>query len=896
MRYILNDSQPHTASVIGGKAAALAQLTASDLAVPRWFVLRPEACLASLTDGQLPDSLHPEVAAELHNALQQLAPKGQPVAVRSSALDEDGLQHSFAGQLESFLNVAHHEVPEKVLAVWQSGFSERVMAYRQEHGLTDRPQPPAVLIQRMVHAEASGVAFSADPVSGRQDVAVVSAVYGFGTGLVSGEAEADTFLVDASGQITRQQIARKISADRVSPGGDGGLANQPVPTELIEQPAITDSQVQQVAHLAQRASQLFGCPQDIEWTLAQGQLYLLQSRPITTLVNLPEPSGTMRLWDNSNIAESYNGVTTPLTFSFAREVYQHVYLQFCKILRVPESMLQQNQGVFRGMLGLIQGRIYYNLLNWYRVLALLPGFRFNRQFMEQMMGVREGLPGEVVAELGQSGWGSKIQDALRMAGSTFALIWQHWRLGANIKRFFRRLDDALVIPGAQLKTSSADQLASHYRNLQRRLLTRWDAPLVNDFFAMIFFGTLKQLTTNWCGDCQGTLHNDLLCGVGQMVSAEPARLVRQLAQMASRDPQLTNALCEGSPAEINRQVAEDTPLAAEFRQVYYDYLQRFGDRCLEELKLESPTLHDDPLPFFRSVGHLARQDLANSSLPQAAHSIREAAEQQVRQALQGQPLRRWIFHWVLQNTRRRVRDRENLRLERTRLFGRVRRLFVELGRRLSAGGQLDDPQDVFYLETEEVLGFLDGTATTLDLRGLVAVRRVEFARYRQAEPPPDRFSTAGPVPWGRGPVIGQTDSGFSQTEQQDPQGEDLRRGQGCCPGVVRGPVRVVTDPRDVQLEAGEILVAQRTDPGWIMLLPSASGLVVERGSLLSHSAIVSRELGLPAVVSLPGATRWLADGERIELDGSTGVVRKLSGLASGSAVPNQGRVVGANAS
>ena len=166
---------------------------------------------------------------------------------------------------------------------------------------------------------------------------------------------------------------------------------------------------------------------------------------------------------------------------------------------------------------------------------------------------------------------------------------------------------------------------------------------------------------------------------------------------------------------------------------------------------------------------------------------------------------------------------------------------------------------------QRAVGFIEGVASTTDLRGLVAVRKKEFERHRQGEAPADRFETHGLV------HVGHTFRGPAAEEVTG----DRREGLGCCPGVVRGPVRVITDPRGARLHSGEILVAERTDPGWIMLFPSALGLLVERGSLLSHSAIVAREMGIPAVVSLTGVTHWLKDGDLVELDGSTGLVRRL---------------------
>jgi pyruvate,water dikinase len=338
-----------------------------------------------------------------------------------------------------------------------------------------------------------------------------------------------------------------------------------------------------------------------------------------------------------------------------------------------------------------------------------------------------------------------------------------------------------------------------------------------------------------------------------------------MAAEAAPHSVLVDALCTGDLAHIE----EAMRAVPGFRQQYQEYLDKFGDRCLEELKLESATLFDDPLTLLRSVGQLARRLADGTAPPMVSQEaeIRRKAEERVRDALRLHPLRRLLFRWVLKNARGRVRDRENLRFERTRLFGRVRHILIELGRKFHAVDLLEQPRDVFYLEVEECLGFVDGTGTTTDLKGLASLRKAEFERWRSLRPPSDRFETHGMVPQGN------NYQGRAKTIEA-PTGDTLK-GLGCCPGIVRGPVRVITDPRDATLKMGDILVAERTDPGWIMLFPSASGLLVERGSLLSHSAIVAREMGIPAIVSLTGVTRWLKDGDIVELDGATGIVTRL---------------------
>lgn len=858
--WILDAASALDAHGAGGKARALARAQRAGLPVPAWFALSSAAFGAEVTPDQ-----RTAITAAVRDAVRALCPDGELVAVRSSAADEDGADHSFAGQLESFLNVAPEDVDDRIRAVWESAFTDRITQYRRERGLPPVAHPPAVLIQRMVSPRAAGVAFGADPVSGRAGVTIVSAVPGFGSAVVSGDADTDTWLVDRAGVIIERRIVPKLRMHIADPAASGGVRAVETPPDLAREPALSDAHVIAVARLAKAAGRCFGRPQDIEWALAD-DVVLLQSRPITSMRAMADPDARTVIWDNSNIVESYSGVTTPLTFSFAREIYEHVYRQFCRMMAVPSGIIAAQDETFSNMLGLIRGRLYYNLLNWYRVLAMLPGYRMNRRFMEQMMGVREPLPEGAAAEIAREVTRGRARDALYAARTVVTLVAHHLMLNRRVDAFYARLDRALATPSPPLEDRRLDELVAHYRSLRSQLLLRWDAPLVNDFFAMIFYGLLRSLVTRWCGDAAGTLQNDLIGGHGGMVSAEPAVRMQQLARLTAAQPELVLALTQGSVEQILTEARAQG--ADAFVAQYNAYLLKFGDRTVNELKLESSTLHDDPLPLLRAIGALARQ--YGSEGPRAdtspADRLRAESRARVDAALAGHPVRRAIFNWVLRHARRRVKDRENLRLERTRLFGRVRRIFLESGRRLHAWGLLDDPRDVFYLEVDDVLAFADGRATTTDLRGLAEVRKREFATYAGSPAPPDRFETRGSVYYGHD---------VRPTAEANSASGEERAGLGCSPGIVRGPVRIVHDPNGVTLDQRVILVAEHTDPGWIMIFPAASGVLVERGSLLSHAAIVARELGIPAIVSLPGITRWLRDGDWVEMDGTTGSVRRI---------------------
>ena len=874
MTYIIRPGESDDRKELGGKAWSLNALRDSGLPIPEWFVVSPRAYSCSrpaaehagaADDLQIAD----DVALEVSQALSVLCPEGQRVAVRSSADEEDGARHSTAGQLDSFLSVAADEVLERLALVWGSAFSDRNVAYRRARGLPPPRRAPAVLIQRMVDADVAGVAFGADPLPTGRNVAVISAVYGLGSSLVSGECDADTFRVSRNGDIVEREIAVKRVAHRVAVDGRRGYRAADVPEPLVRQPVLDDQRVRQVACMVRAVERHFGAPQDVEWAFDRDGLHLLQSRPITTSRGNPDRGGVLNLWDNSNIAESYSGITTPLTFSFARHVYEEVYRQFCRLVRVPAAVVDAHDDTFRHMLGLIRGRVYYNLLSWYRLLATLPGFQVNRRFMEQMMGVAERVPDEALQDPGQPTTSAQLADGFRLAWTTVGLGVNLVLLPRRIDRFAQRLNDALH-PVADLDDWRTDEIVAYYRRLERQLLKRWDAPLVNDFFAMIFYGVLRRLTVSWCGDSNGTLQNDLIAGTGDMISAEPDRRMREMAACAAADSNLASLLISGDRSAIEGAIARN----GQFSALYQQYLARFGDRCLEELKLESRTLADDPMMLLRTVGQLG-QVLYTAPVDAAEHatlrradqeSVRTEAERRVVHALKGRPDRRLVFNWVLKHARTHVRDRENMRFERTRVFGRVRRIFVALGREFVALGVLEAAEDIFFLQIDEVFGFVDGTAVSTNLKGLVKLRRAEYAAYREAPAPARRIQTRGIV---------SLDCGVRAPDATEPPATDERKGIGCCAGIVEGTVRVALDPKRTVVRPGEVLVAERTDPGWVVLFSVAAGVIAEHGSVLSHSAIVARELGIPTIVAVPGVTTWLCDGDRVRLDGRSGIVHKL---------------------
>ncbi|HEY6194167.1 MAG TPA: PEP/pyruvate-binding domain-containing protein [Candidatus Eisenbacteria bacterium] len=872
---------------IGGKGHHLARLASlaapHRFSVPPFVVLRvaafarhaPPRAGGDDTAAWAADVLALECPDAIRDALLAAIaamPRDTLLAARSSAVAEDAAGKSFAGQFTTVLGVRATigdwtPLWDAVRRVWASAASAHAVAYGG--GERGPGAAMAVVIQAMVDAEVAGVAFTLDPVNHRPDITLVSAVHGLGEGLVSGELDADTWRVSYKEHVARVQsetLAHKDRALRLDPSGSTRM--EAVPEAMRDTPALSREELLDLVACANAIAAASDGPQDIEWALAgaERRLCILQTRPITTLGGVPvsevEPKGERHVWDNSNIIESYGGVTTPLTFSFARAVYEDVYRQFCRLMGTSDALIASHQPVFANMLGLVRGRVYYDLLNWYRTLALLPGFTWNRKFMEKMMGVRESL----VDAPPTPGTGSRFRDFSSLVRMLFRLVREARRLRVEVPAFHARLERALApLASEDLERWPAERAIALYHRLEDQLLRHWRTPLVNDFFAMIFFGVLGRLTETWLPGAAPTLVNDLLCGEGGIVSTEPARRIMAMARRVSADPALC-ALFAAHPDDRGLLDAlERDPVAAELRAELHGYVARFGDRCMEELKLETITLREDPT----FLVHTLRAYVAGGTLdPEAAwareRAIRDAAERLAFSRLSWP--RRGVYRAVLARARRRVRDRENLRFERTRVFGVVRRIFLALGAELTRDGRLEAPRDVFMLTREELFAAFEPGGGRTELRPLVRARQQEFAGYARTAPPPDRFESIGP-PTGR-------EWAGAASPDASVSGAELN-GTGCCPGVVRARVRVVRDPREARDLAGRIMVAERTDPGWTVLFPAVAGLLIQRGSLLSHSAIVAREMGIPCVVGIAGLMATMRDGEEVEMDGTTGRVRRL---------------------
>ncbi len=862
---------PVPAWVALGRSHFLAFTNKSGIAAPL------EQILQDFASGQTPAAaaaagierliLAAEVPADLLSeqvkGYQEVA-SSSAISVRSSASDEDGAGHSFAGQLSSFLYV--EDQAEALLSIkrcWASAFSERALAYRLQGGISLSGISVAVVLQKMIDPTCSGVLFTCEPTQKRLDQYVVSAVYGVGEGLVSGALDADTFWLAArDGGVLTQTIVDKSEAFRRAAAG--GYKRVPVGAAAAAAPAISVAQLQELHRIGRRLHEYFGRPQDIEWAAQGDQLYVLQTRAVTSMgQNL---TGYPNLWDNSNIVESYGGLTSPLSFSFALRNYKGVYVQFCEILGLSREVVKEMESYLGNMLGCINGRVFYNLYNWYKLVGVLPGFSNNREFMETMMGVGEALSGEIQQRIKPHASWDTWRGSLRRVRTGLAFLYYHFTIQRIVDGFLHSFkldyDRFRALPFGRM---SSDELFATYLEVDRVMLSQWKAPIINDFLCMVHFGILKKLSASWLGGLQAGIQNDLLAGEGNLESAEPTKQLIRLAGEAVATPGLKRLIDACEAPDLLEALNQSE--YQEFYQKIVVYIDRFGFRCMSEMKLEEIDLNTDPTFLFVCLKNYLRSGTTDLEAYEEREGLmRRRAEAEVAKELSG--LRRGVYRWSLKHARMAVKNRENTRFSRTRAYGIARNLFRAMGRDLSERGALVHPEDIFYLTMDEIYGIHQGTLPTYNLNALSKLRRDAYVGFANQEPK-IRVLTRGPVYW-QNPLLAAVD-----VPDVEDGAEYHLKGLPCCPGVVEGIVKVVNSPGDNLELNGEILVTTRTDPGWVPLYPSISGLLVERGSLLSHSAIVAREMGLPTIVSIKALTATLRSGMRVRLDGTKGTITIL---------------------
>lgn len=780
---------------------------------------------AALLAAPLPD----DVVRAIDAALASL-PAG-PLAVRSSALEEDERERSAAGLFTTTLEVRGLDaVLDAVRACWASSFSEAALAYRLDRGLPLTPGPMAVIVQRCLSPDAAGVLFTRPDGDGGE--LLVEAVPGAGKALVDGQADPWRWVLDRSGAVREPPR----SADRA-------LLDEATLRGL----ARTAHEVERVLAPGDGAAP---AGVDIEWALEAGRVWLLQARPITR--GTPAGARGRVRWTAANTQEALLDPVTPLTWSLFAPLVEAGRRDLFRLGGIPEL---PGPGYMR----LFYGLPYFN-----------P--EYFRAFLRQIPGVPDDIFDALI--FGES------SGAVRFDPSEFDLRTLRLGLLFALARVLARERFELFLRVFSLRLawlSRADLGALSDRAL---LALRRDATgLLEQALRRHVLGTaisgaaylLLELFLRRSGaeaQFEGKLVAHLTAGAPGNALAQASAELERLAEAAARRPDLARAL-DPPPRTLDEleRLGDD---GRWLRRRLERFLARFGHRCEKEAELAEPRWADDPSVILAVLGSLARAARdQGGGMPRLADRERRLSRRAVALARRvsrhlarasllerAVPVRRAAFRGLLREARRYAPYRENLKDSALRALHLVRRVFLEAGRRLVARGALDRADDVFFLEVPEVEAAFEGRGAA-DLRALVAARREERERYRAQEPPRYVIEVPGAPPR---PVHVPRAVGH------------LIEGVGVSGGRVTARARVLRGMEDAgRLAPGDVIVARIVNAGWTPLFHLASGIVAEVGGVLSHAAIVAREYGIPAVFGAAGASR-IRDGATITVDGDLGIV------------------------
>jgi pyruvate,water dikinase len=849
--------------LVGGKGLRLAEMAQAGLPVLPGFCVTTAAYRAFLTyngleamvsagdktavrDHIASADLPPDVASAIRDAHETLR---DPVAVRSSATAEDSQDASFAGQYDTYLNVAGSEaVLEKVRACWAGLWSERALAYMREQGLDPFQADMGVVVQRQGQAQAAGVLFTLNPLTGREEEMVVEAAWGLGEAVVSGRVTPDHYVVNAlDRQVLRRDIANQsvilVTAD------DAGIREEPLPSGQRDRPVLSDEQLLELTELGYRVQALYGYPQDIEWALVDEGFVLLQTRPLTSFSFDPE----LGQWTSGNYREVLPGFASPLAMSLSLEHdYGRALSEFFRDVKLGEAP----PGTVWGRP--FFGRAYWNVGVAKQFAALIPGFK--ERVLDQTVGVEPTYEGDGLT----TSWSPyTIARALPVLFAVNDRFKNEWRDGRAYRdRFLSEIEPTLneVNPASSSDVELADychQMAElHWEaNGTAIRISVLSTQAQDDFEPMV-----HRLNATLPPD-QRIAAGDLITGLSDVRTAQPTLELWELARVALEDPQVAVAVTQSDPDDIPERLQVTEPGRAFWERVQA-YLARYHYMAPIDEDLSEPRWDEDPSFVLSTLQAyaLAEESLDPTRRLEAQRQVRRRTERRVLEILSRSWRRVWPFGRrsfikQLRLVRRYVWWREETRVIASRAFYQCRRFYKELGHRWAARGILDEPEHIFCLRWSRIRAVLDGEAPAGGVRDRVTGYLRLKTCYRNFDPPS---------------VIGV---GASIRKLNVRPGQRMFEGVPCSSGRVEGIARVVKNLDEARaLQRGEILVARYTNPGWTPLFNLAGGIVIEEGGLLSHGAVVAREYGIPAVLRIEGATKIFHTGQRLRIDGSAGTV------------------------
>ncbi|MDF1500966.1 MAG: PEP/pyruvate-binding domain-containing protein [Anaerolineales bacterium] len=878
------DSEDCSIENSSGKAANLARLWKAGFIIPPGFILSTHAYQAFVQsnelDGTIGAHIHglesdsPEqlqaVSGSIRPAFSQAALPSEiernlraayagfsqvAVAVRSSATTEDLPDLSFAGQQDTFLNViGESALFESVINCWSSLWTARAVGYRQRNDIPHEGAAVAVIVQEMVQSEISGVLFTANPLTGLRSETVIDAAFGLGEALVSGRTDPDHFIFDTMRQeVTGRALGAKSVSTRSRPGG--GVMT--VDEEAAGHATLDDTQIERLASLGDQVQALLESPQDIEWAIAGRKIYLLQSRPITSLYPLPELSyDPLTAWISFGSVQGLLGPMTPLGRQALRMVIGGAAQLFGE--RIEPEQLRALPSAGERL--------------WIRVSDVLRnplGYRlFDRaaRFVEaSAVEILQPLTRDPRMRAGDGRLRAKtilgiarfiLPALLRSVHSLLRPERARARFDVLVERSLANLE-----PPAE---GEADERLARTLEWMRQTLHHTFVFLLPRFIPLFAPGMASLVLLGKIAGGREQTALAITRGLPGNVTTEMDLAFWQVSEAIHADSASRQAFATLSPNAL-AELCPQEALPAVAQEELASFLSRYGMRGTGEIDLGRQRWREDPAALMQSLQNYLRVP------PEAAPDVVFAHDQRAAQealATLVADLRRqragWVkahlARWSARRIRALIGARKSPKFYAIRTLGLVRQALLASAERFVTQDTLGSADDLFFLSMQDLESLSQGEIR--DWKTLVRQRRQTYAREARRRQVPRVLLNDGRAfhaGLGAGADTGQA-----------------LCGSPVSPGTVEGRVRVVFDPHKARLNPGEILVCPGTDPAWTPLFLADSGLITEVGGMMTHGSVVAREYGIPAVVGVHQATSRLQNGQRIRLDGSTGTITLLN--------------------
>jgi len=805
----------------GGKALGLSFLQQHNFNVPTFYLLSFQV-LKQIENKQL------ETSKLVESWIREFSIKPNSLwAVRSSANVEDSKSESYAGLFETKTNVQISDLPKAIESVLLAYTSVNEKNYL---GKTET-LTFGIVIQEMIMPDFAGIAFSHNPMNVAKNEIIINLIAGLGENLVSGKEEA--FVV-------------KIANDKITYSYDNEIYYGEIfKNNQLEKISITKDSfkvqiepfVKELSKKITKLSSLKKMPVDVEFAIANGLIYWLQVRPITTGKFEHET-----IWDNSNIGENYPGITLPLSASFVQYTYYIAYNQMLKFIGVNSESYKKMLPLLKNMAGNINGSLYYNVTSWQKLLSFLPfGDKISKQYTKSL----------------------GMEDAGFDSFNSKSSLFSHLKLIFNLLKAFvffnkhklnyeKNFNEIITNYKNELfENKSHSELIVEYYKLEKQMLEHWIAPMLNGLFTLIVSSLLKNVVKkSGLEKSYPNFANDILFSQGELISL---KIVREF-QLLIADIQSENALYElflqKDEPEIMQVLESDFK---EFKLKIETYIENYGERCDDgELKMEILNYKENPLGF---ISFLKKN--SKVKLEQVAKTFSFDYKSILQKEFPINKLKQIAFKKLINWNINLIRNRENFRFMRTKAFAVVRRIFRQIDVELLKNNLIEEKGDSLYLKFDELIE----KPVSSQFKRLILERKNEYLGYETLKIE-NRYLQKGDK--------------FSTIEQNTSQISNNLKGIGCSSGILTKKVIVLTDSNIENLNiADSILVSHYFEPGWINLFSKAAGIISEKGNLLSHTAILCREMGIPSIVAAKGILKQLKTGDLIKMNGATGEIERL---------------------